>query len=534
MTVTAITTQRLGFAPAGCDPVFDDLDVSFDTGKQALVGRNGSGSGKSLLARVLAGELEPTHGCVIRHVDIAYLPQRWVRFAGSIAGALGVAATLDALHRIEAGSVDPADFHTLADDWNVRERTARWLSDAGLDDNFARPWESLSGGERVRLRLTQMFAQPQHFLILDEPGNHLDQGHRRWLRERLAAHSGGYLLISHDRQLLADVESIDELSPRGLHRHGGNYASYALRRDADRHAAERQLAQARRDQNALDRRQHEERQRLAQRQQKASRERAHANLPTILLDRQKQRSEDTGARLLIAQRAQQSRQREQLAQARERARVHRMQRFDLGDMPATHATLQLEAAIPPHGHAQPIDLHLAPGERLHLVGDNGSGKSSLLAAIMGHAPLRAGRIRRGERVLLLDQHYSLLRDEFSALENLRALSPGHSPTRYREYLAGIGLRGDRVDQSTGLLSGGERVKLAMLVLDSAIEPYDLLLLDEPDSHLDLDSRQLLEEALAGYRGTLILVSHDVDLIAHAGIHRELHLHKPLALITQRE
>ncbi|AIF47339.1 hypothetical protein HY57_08670 [Dyella japonica A8] len=522
--------RQLGYAPAGRDPVFSDLDASFAIARHALVGRNGSG--KSLLARVLAGQLEPTHGSVSRHVDIAYLPQRWSSFGGSIAAALGIDRKLGALRRIEAGSVDPADFHMLADDWNVQERARRWLDDAGLPHDLERTWESLSGGERVRLRLLPMFAQAHHFLILDEPGNPLDRHGRQWLRARLAAHPGGYLLVSHDRQLLADVESIDELSPLGLRRHGGNYASYAIHRDAEKQAAERQLDQARREQKALDRRQQEDRQRLAQRQQKAQRERAHANLPTILLDRQKQRSEDTGARLLTAQRAQQARQRVQLQRARERADLHRAQRFDLGHQPATHAALRLDGAIPPHGHDQPIDLHLAPGERLYLGGDNGSGKSSLLAAIIGDLPLRAGYIRCGERRLMIDQHYRLLRDSHSALENLRLLSPGHTPTRYREYLAGIGLRGERADLPAGLLSGGERVKLALLALDSAIEPYDLLLLDEPDSHLDLDSRQLLEQALATYRGTLVLVSHDPDLVAQARIDKELHLHKPLAPVTR--
>ena len=532
MTAIAIFIHQLGFALPGRDRVFEELETSFSIGRHALVGRNGSG--KSLLGQILAGRIEPTHGHVTRHVELDYLPQRWPAFGGSIAAALGVEHKLQALRRIEAGSVDPADFQALADDWTVRERASRWLEQASLPSDLARPWESLSDGERVRLRLTQLFERNQHFLILDEPGNHLDRRGRHWLREKLEAHAGGYLLISHDRALLADVESIDELSPQGLRRYGGDYAAYAARRDADRQAAERQLDQSRREQKILDRKQHEERQRLEQQQQKAKRERANANMPTILLDRRKQRSEDTGGRLLTAQRLQQARQHGQLTQARARVDVHRAQRFDLGEHAATRASLQLNDVIPPYGHDQPINLHLSPGERLYLHGDNGSGKSSLLAAIAGRLPPRGGHLRRGERLLLIDQHYSLLDDQRSALENLRELSPGHEPTRYREYLAGIGLRGERADVAVGALSGGERVKLALLVLDSAREPYDLLLLDEPDSHLDLDSRQLLEQALAAYRGSLILVSHDAELVARAGIDQELQLDKPLALITPRE
>jgi len=530
MTAFAILTHQLGFAPPGRDAVFCDLTTRY-AGRHALVGRNGSG--KSLFGRILAGELMPTHGHVIRQSALAYLPQRWPTSAGSIAVQLGVHGKLDALQRIEAGSVDPADFQVLDDDWDVRERLRRWLANAGLPDDIARPWQSLSGGERVRLRLTAMFEQSDHFLILDEPGNHLDRRSRHWLRESLQAHAGGYLLISHDRELLDVVDDIDELGPHGLRRYGGGYATYAVQRQIDAQAAERQLEQARREQKTLDRRQQRDRERLAQRQQKASRERANANLPTILLDRRKQRSEDTGARLHTAQRAQQELQHERTSDARARVEQHRPQRFDLGELRATHASLLLEGVVPPHGHAQPIDLHLAPGERLHLDGDNGSGKSSLFAAILDRVPPRAGHVRRGERVLLIDQHYSLLHDEDSALDNLRALSPGHSPTRYREYLAGIGLREQRADLPAGLLSGGERVKLALLALDSAIEPYDLLLLDEPDSHLDLDSRLLLEQALATYRGSLILISHDAELVAQAGITRRLHLHKPLAHATRR-
>lgn len=532
MTAISLLIHQLGFAPPGRDPVFEHLETSFSTGRHALVGRNGSG--KSLLGQVLAGLIEPTHGQVVRRVELAHLPQRWPTFDGTVAAALGVDRKLHALQRIEAGSVDAADFQTLADDWNVHERASQWLEQAGLPHDLARPWESLSGGERVRLRLTQLFELDRHFLILDEPGNHLDRGGREWLREQLKMHAGGYLLISHDRALLADVENIDELSSHGLRRYGGNVAAYSTLRDTERQAAERQWDQARREQKTLDRQHHDEQQRLAHRQQKANRERANANLPTILLDRRKQRSEDTGARQRTSQQLQQARQHEQLAQARSRIDVHRAQRFDLGALAATRASLQLEGVIPPHGHDQPIDLHLAPGERLYLHGDNGSGKSSLLAAIMGRQTPRSGQIRRGERVMLIDQHYSLLRDGHSALENLRALSPGHSPTRYREYLAGIGLRGERAELAAGLLSGGERVKLALLVLDSAREPYDLLLLDEPDSHLDLESRLLLEQALATYRGSLVLVSHDAELVAQATIDRELQLDKPLALIARRE
>ncbi|WP_430388320.1 ATP-binding cassette domain-containing protein [Dyella sp. 20L07] len=521
MTAIAILAHQLGFAPSTREPVFDELNLALSISRHALVGRNGSG--KSLLGRILANQLTPTSGAVIRHVDVGYLPQQLNLSTGSIADALGIGGKLAALRRIEAGSTDPGDFQTLADDWSIDARCRRWLIDAGLPDELARPWRSLSGGERVRLQLSQLFEQVRSFLILDEPGNHLDRRGRAWLQDRLRAHPGGSLLISHDRELLADVDSIDELSSLGLRRYGGGYEAYSTQRHIEAEAAQRQLEQARREQQALVRNQREEQQRLSQKQNKAKRERANANLPTILLDRRKQRSEMTQQRLSTAQRIQRAQHHEQLTDARTRVEEQQAQRFDLGTFTATGTALWLEGVVAPYGHAQPIDLYLAPGERLHLSGDNGSGKSSLLAAITGRLSPRAGHVRRGERVFLIDQHYSLLHDHENALENLRRLSPGHSLTDYRHYLAGIGLRGDRAELAAGALSGGERVKLALLALDSAQQPYDLLLLDEPDCHLDLDSRQLLEKALASYRGTLVLISHDPHFVALAGVDQELRL-----------
>jgi ATPase subunit of ABC transporter with duplicated ATPase domains len=348
------------------------------------------------------------------------------------------------------------------------------------------------------------------------------------LRSCLHKHPGGSLLISHDRELLADVDSIDELSPLGLRRYGGNYDAYSERRDIEAKAAQRQLEQAKREMDALARRHHAEQHRLARKQQKAQRERTDVNLPTLLLDRKQERSDATRARQASAQRLQGEQQRARVADARSHVEERDPQRFDLGGFQTVGAALRLEQLVPAFGHSEPIDLYLAPGERLHLSGDNGSGKSSLLATIAGHVLPRAGQVRCGARVFLIDQHGSLLRDADSALENLRRLSPGHELTSYRQYLAGIGLRGERAELPVRALSGGERLKLALLALDSAREPYDLLLLDEPDGHLDLDSVHLLEQALAAYRGTLILISHDPQLVMRANIERELRLHSPLA------
>ncbi len=128
-----------------------------------------------------------------------------------------------------------------------------------------------------------------------------------------------------------------------------------------------------------------------------------------------------------------------------------------------------------------------------------------------------GTVHVNARFLMIDQQFSLLDPARSALANLASLAPGRREEAYRTFLAGIGLAGERVHLRASQLSGGERVRLALLALDATPEPYDLLLLDEPDNHLDLEAKLLLEQALHDYPGALLLVSHDPVFVEHVGI-----------------
>lgn len=176
----------------------------------------------------------------------------------------------------------------------------------------------------------------------------------------------------------------------------------------------------------------------------------------------------------------------------------------------------------PFGSALPITLQVYATDKVHLMGKNGSGKSTLLKTILGKQLLRQGELQLNTPLHYLDQHFGVICPNLSILDNLIQHCEGMKESDARTLLAGIGFRRDSVFKSGSTLSGGEKMKLAMLIV-SHQRTQPLLLLDEPDNHLDLDSKMMLAQALNGYRGGFILVSHDQEFANGSGITRQIGL-----------
>ena len=204
--------------------LFSDLHEQFDQRPTGLVGRNGAG--KTVLARILAGQLAPASGRCVRHGSVYYLAQQVAPAPGAtIADLAGVRAELDALARIEAGSVAVQDFDLVGDRWDLPQLLQQELDRSGLDRHDANtPASALSGGEAMRVALAGAMVSGADFLLLDEPSNHLDRHHRQALIAQLQRWPRGLLVVSHDRQLLDTMARIVELSPQGLRSYGGNYS----------------------------------------------------------------------------------------------------------------------------------------------------------------------------------------------------------------------------------------------------------------------------------------------------------------------
>ncbi|MCH8537752.1 MAG: ATP-binding cassette domain-containing protein, partial [Alkalimonas sp.] len=486
--------------------------LSLQSGVQALVGANGSG--KSLLAGLLAGTQSLQQGTIRRQGSLGYfaqLQQHYLRKAATVADVLHIKEPLLALQRIEQGSSLAADFEQVGEQWTLAQDSAEQLLALGCPADVWMPCAQLSGGQLSRLLLWQLFRQQPDWLLLDEPGNHLDAAGRHWLKQQLTAYQGGVLLISHDSSLLKAVPLLYELQQGKLTRYGGDIALFTKQKAAEQHAVSQALEQRKKEQRQLD-------QAILMREQKAQRrarsgksERASGSQSKLLLDARQNSAEQSGAARKRQAEAERRRMQQQVSQLQQRQHSEQDLSFQLpSQIKQTGALLRLQELRLCYGAAQPISLLLQPGDKLWLQGKNGTGQSVLLHTIAGQLEPSAGLLRCGQPTHYLDQHFSVLDNQQSVLANLQRLAPELDNTAARTALVSIGLTEAQWPQLVASLSGGERMKLALLALTRPQQSMPLLLLDEPDNHLDMQAKSYLARQLASWPGSFVLVSHEED------------------------
>lgn len=512
MTTASITLQGVSWVLPDGRTLFSDINEQFDSRHTGLVGRNGVG--KSVLARILAGLLAPAHGRCTRSGHVHYLAQQITPAADdTVASLAGIRPIIQALERIEAGSCAVEDFETVGEQWDIRQRLQQALQVNGLDDlEPARPASTLSGGQAMRVALIGAALAQADFLILDEPGNHLDRSARQALIEQLQRWPHGLLLISHDRALLETMQRTVELSPLGLRSYGGPYSFYSHSKAQEQQAARQQLERCKlerqREQHAM----REQLERQERRQARGQQQGRQANQAAIVLGRQKERSEGSTGRL----RQQHTALQQQLG-LRVREAAQQVDDSAVISLPgvavnqvARRRVLELDAVTLPFVSAatRRIDLLLSGQQRVGVIGPNGCGKSTLLKVLAGQLEPLAGTCNVTPECIYLDQRLASLDPLRSVLEQLHHASPTACESEMRTRLAQLGLNARKILVPSGQLSGGERLKAALACALYAGSPPQLLLLDEPGNHLDLPSMQALEAMLEEYRGALVVVSHD--------------------------
>lgn len=509
--------------------LFSNLDLQLDERSTGLVGRNGAG--KSLLARMLAGRLAPTTGSYTCTGSVHYLPQQIVvADDATVADVAGVGDVFRALARIEAGSVDAADFERMGERWDVHQCLVLELERQGLCGlEPERSASTLSGGEAMQVALAGVWLSDADFLILDEPTNHLDVIQRKCLLARLREWKRGLLVVSHDRVLLEAMQRIEELSPHGLRSYGGPYSFYSRCREEEREQAVRVLEQHKLAFRQQQRDMYDQRERQERRQARGRRMAREANQAPILLGRCKDRSENSLGKLESRHEAAQTqlvaRVREAAGQVVENPEVVM---FAPSASSADRVVARLEGAVLPFVQAGRggLELILDGRQRVGVVGPNGSGKSTLLKVLAGHVAPLEGSCRTSVPVAWLDQCLGVLDSSLSAWEQLRRVNRVASESDLRTRLALLGLDADRIDMPSGCLSGGERLKAVLACALYAAQPAGLLLLDEPGNHLDLPALEALERMLGQYRGALVVVSHDEALLEGLSLTHRLDTSRP--------
>jgi ATP-binding cassette subfamily F protein 3 len=500
LVMTVLQVADLGFG-YGADKLFQGVTFSLELGQRAaLMAPNGAG--KSTLLRILAKEIVPDAGSVVirRETRVGYcrqsheLPAVGTVFEAFLSGFQEVLALRRELHEAqEAAAVGTeqalsalaraTDRYQIAHGDAIERRVEIIASHLGFSDaDMERPLKSLSGGERGRLHLGVTLAQEPDLLLLDEPTNHLDLDTIDWLEKHLLGLPCALLVVSHDRAFLDEVCPITmELGRRSFRVYPLRYSDYAAAREEDlereRELAERQEAFVAKTEDFI-------------RKNIAGQKTKQAQSRRKMLDKLDvvERPEDVWA------------QAEKIA-------------FRFAPAPRTgEIVLDAKGLSAERGGRQlfsGVDLLVRRGERLGIVGPNGAGKSTLLKLLAGKGgPEDEGEVRRGTNLSegYFDQHLGSLDPTKSAVEEIRSVRGDLNADAARSYLARFRFYGDDTLRRVQGFSGGERSRLALAKL--LLEPRNLIFLDEPTNHLDIPAAEILEEALASFEGTAVVVSHD--------------------------
>lgn len=376
-----------------------------------------------------------------------------------------------------------------ADAWTSASRAEQLLAGLGFTPaQWMQPVDSFSGGWRMRLALARALMAPSELLLLDEPTNHLDLDAMLWLERWLAAYAGTVLLISHDTEFLdAVAQTILHFDQGKLNRYKGGYQDFVVQR-AERLrqgkiAYERQTRETARLQGFIDR----FKAKASKAKQAQSRVKALARMEQLApihaesgIDIRIPSPEEMPDPLLV-----------------------------LDDMQAGYTTESGEVVT----ILRNVKLMVRGGDRIGILGVNGAGKSTLVKTLAGELEVQAGsrRASRGLEVGYFAQHQLDMLDlESSPLQHLARLAPDTREQELRNYLGGFGFGGDRVTDTVAPMSGGEKARLALSLI--VWQKPNLLLLDEPSNHLDVETREALTRALAEFGGSMLLVSHDRHLL----------------------
>ena len=488
--------------------LFEDVSFSIQTNDRiALVGRNGTG--KSTLIKQIMDEEPLSDGMISRAkgLKVGYLEQHvaidsdrtiWNEMLNVFQDTLYLrdqAQQAAEQLALEADNTDSKAYEQALERYDqlqerLKDKNAYAIESEirtvlhgfrFYEEDYDRPVQSLSGGQKTRLALAQILLMDYDLLILDEPTNHLDMETLAWLENYLLGYQGALLIVSHDRYFLDKVaKQVIELRHNTLHIYKGNY-SYYLKEKELRLEQEFKLYARQQDE-------------IAKLEDYVRRNLARASTTKMAQSRRRKLEKI-----------------DRLEKPKQDARAPRIQfsaRKDSGDRVLEASNLAIGYPDLDEAIARNINMDLRRQEAIAIVGPNGIGKTTYLKTLLGRLEPKAGHVNIGTGVEIgyYEQNVNSLNPNQTVLETLWSAHDSTDEWVVRSILGSFLFSGETVEKKVSMLSGGEKARLSLALL--ATEHDNTLLLDEPTNHLDIDSKEVLEEALIEYDGTLLFVSHD--------------------------
>ncbi|WP_324718825.1 ABC-F family ATP-binding cassette domain-containing protein [Limosilactobacillus fermentum] len=488
----------------GADVLFHNINLQVvDHARVALVGRNGAG--KTTLLKMIAGITQPDEGTITKAkgLSIGYLAQdQGLDSQNSIWAELDT--VFGSLHQMEAeihhlegqlATVDSTtdryqeilrDYDRLqeqfqeAGGFEIDSRMRGVLTGFGFEEeNYQRPVNSLSGGQKTKLALAKILLQAPQLLILDEPTNHLDMGVLTWLEDYLKGYSGALLIVSHDRYFLDRVvNEVYDLDNQTLHHYTGNYSAFVKNKTARLATEMKHYEQQQKEIAKLEDFVNKNLVRASTTKRAQARHRQLEKMERI----ERPQTDDKSIHFSF------SSQKESGNEV-----------LDVEDLKIGYQDTVL---------AGPLTFNERKGQRIGIIGPNGIGKSTLLKTLLKKMPAIAGTIKFGANLDIgyYDQEQQQLHPEKTVLDEVWDDHPEIDETQIRNLLGSFLFVGDDVYKHVSDLSGGQKARLELTKL--SFEPINFLILDEPTNHLDIDSREVLEGAINDFDGTVLFISHD--------------------------
>jgi ATP-binding cassette subfamily F protein 3 len=491
----------------GSKVIFKDCSLQIGVrDRLGLIGPNGSG--KTTLFRMILGEESVDEGEILiaKGVKIGYLPQEVISFKGNtvldevLKSLIRITSLQDKMKILEeelSSIEDPKKQERLANEYGKLQERYTLLGGYGLEAeakrilqglgfkerDFDRFTDELSGGWLMRIALAKILLQSPDLLLLDEPTNHLDLESLIWLEEFLINYPGAMIIVSHDRVFLNHlIDRIAEIEGQKIDLYYGDYDHYLEEKEARIQILEATYKTQQR--------------KIEQTERFIERFRAKNT-----------KSSQVQSRIKMLEKI----ERIELPEKKKEIRF----RFP-APIRSGHKVVEVKNLHKSYGEAvvyQGIDLNLYRGDNVALVGPNGAGKSTLLKILAGVLDFEEGEVILGKdvtRAYFAQHQFDILRPENTVFEELLSVATDESQTELRTILGTFLFSGDDIEKKVSVLSGGEKSRLILAKM--LLKPANFLLFDEPTSHLDIPSRNVLEMALKQFQGTICLITHDRHLI----------------------